>query len=181
MKYPTIDIAAEAAAARSSSGEALRQGIGGGGYLLGVLLGAPLPGRQCRPLTPQPAFTGLGAGFVLLPFAAKALGAILGEDPSPAIVDHSLVDVESVGIDHRNGATVTVSVHWFDAYLAASQQATQPFGGHIAVGLAIFRRIDSMQPHLGLFSADNNADGVAVTDAHHAHRSGRPGQSTGQQ
>lgn len=183
MEHTAFDVAAEVAAARSSSGVALRRRSSFcGSNLLSLLLGTPLPWWQCGPVSPQAAFIGPCACFGLYPFAAETLGAILRIYPCPAIVNHGFVDVEAVGRDQSHGAAVAVSTSWLDAHLAACQQAAQALGCNCAKVLTALRRIDPMQPHLDLFaiSADN-ADSVAIADANHAHRRGCPRGATQKQ
>lgn len=115
---------------------------------------------------------GLGAGLGLPPLLAKALCAVFWEDPGPAIGDQGLVDVEPISVDHGHDAAVTVGIHGLNAHLAASQQAAQAFGGHLAEWLPVFWRINAVQPNSNLLAVGNDTDGVTIADAHNTHRRG---------
>ena len=175
MKHAAFNITAEAATRRflRSSSETLRCGTGVAWCdLFTTLLGAPFPGRGWGSLFPQAFLGGLGSCLGLPPLLAKVLETVFEIYPCPAVVNHGLVDVESIRIDHRNGAAVAVGIHGLDAHLATGQQAAQALGGYLAVGLAVFRRIDAMQADLDLFAVGENLNGVTIADAYNTHRRG---------
>ena len=126
---------------------------------------AELLGRDGIRIRPEAATSGAGDGFGL---RVGRRGVELLVMPSVARAQHGEVDFCTLDVDGAEDAVVLVSFAPGDAHLLPRDETGEVALGGIAVGLALFGSVDSLEADFALvFGGVENGDCISIRHLDH--------------